>query len=161
MKFLCLVYHEEEKLAALPQPELNSLVGACMEWVGELEKGGHHILSAGLQSVRSAATVRVRDGKLLTTDGPFAETKEVLGGFTLIDARDFDEALQLAARFPSARIGSMEVRPLLETGEPAADPLDQKIVAAIRQNASAVDPAAAAKIAWFPQSVATEQNRHE
>ena len=115
MRFLCLVYHEEEKLAALSQREMDSLVGACIGWVEELEKGGHHIMSAGLQSVRSAATVRVRDGKLSTTDGPFAETKEFLGGFTLINAKDFDEALQLAAKFPAARIGSMEVRPLIGT----------------------------------------------
>jgi hypothetical protein len=155
MKFLCLVYHEEAKLAALPERELASLVGACTGWVEELERGGHHILSAGLQSVRSAATVRVRNGKLLTTDGPFAETKEVLGGFTLIDAKDFDEALQLAARFPSARIGSMEVRPLLVPGEAAADPLDQKILGAVLQSASGVDPAAAAKIASFPQVEST------
>ena len=62
MKFLCLVYQEEQKLAALPQREMDSLVGACMGWVEDLERGGHHILSAGLQSPRSAATVRVRDG---------------------------------------------------------------------------------------------------
>ena len=135
MRFLCLVYHEEEKLAALSQREMDSLVGACIGWVEELEKGGHHILSAGLQSVRSAATVRVRNGKLSTTDGPFAETKEFLGGFTLINAKDFDEALQLAAKFPAATIGSMEVRPLLEPGEAMADPLDQKILAAMLQNA--------------------------
>ena len=136
MKFLCLVYHEEEKLAALSQSEMDSLVGACIGWVEDLEKGGHHVMSAGLQSVRSAATVRVRDGKLLTTDGPFAETKEFLGGFTLIDAKDFNAALQLAAKFPSARIGSMEVRPLMEPGQAVTDSLDQKIMSAILQNAS-------------------------
>jgi hypothetical protein len=150
MKFLCLVYQEEEKLAALPEGELASLVGTCMGWVEELERGGHHIQSAGLQSVRTAATLRFRNGRLQTTDGPFAETKEVLGGFTLIEARDMDEALQLAAKFPSARIGSMEVRPLLVPGEPAPDPLDQKIVAAILQNVSGFDPVAAAKTASFP-----------
>jgi hypothetical protein len=156
MKFLCLVYHEEQELAALPQREMDSLVGACMGWVEDLEKAGHHILSAGLQAARSAATVRVRDGKLSITDGPFAETKEVLGGFTLIEARDFDEALRLAATFPAARTGSMEVRPLLVRGVDAADPLDQKILAAIVHGAPGVSPDAAAKIAWFPQNDSSE-----
>jgi hypothetical protein len=157
MKFLCLVYQEEDKLAALSQTELASLIGACIRWVEDLEKGGHHILSAGLQSFRSAATVRIREGKLLITDGPFAETKEFLGGFTLIDAKDFDEALQLAAKFPSATIGSMEVRPLVEPGQPVADPLDQKVVAAILQNASGVSPSTAAKITAWPQFDSTRE----
>ena len=140
MRFLCLVYQEEAKLAALSQEEMDSLVGACMRWTEELEKGGHHILSAGLQSVRSAATVRIRDGALRVTDGPFAETKEFLGGFTLIDARDLDEALALAAKFPSATIGTMEVRPLIEPAEAVADPLDQRIQAAILRNDSGFNP---------------------
>jgi hypothetical protein len=156
MKFLCLVYHEEEKLGALSQREMDSLVGACIGWVEELEKGGHHVLSAGLRSIRSAVTVRVRDGKLATTDGPFAETKEFLGGFTLIEAKDLDEAVRLAAKFPAARIGSMEVRPLLQSREATDDPLDQKILAAIQQNATGVDPTAASKIAWFPPPEVTE-----
>ena len=155
MRFLCLVYHEEKKLAALSQRQMDSLVGACIGWVEELEKGGHHILSAGLQSVRSAATVRLRNGKLSTTDGPFAETKEYLGGFTLINANDFDQALQLAAKFPSAGIGSMEVRPLIEPGEEAADPLDQKILAAILQNPSGVNPFAASPMVSRPQPDST------
>jgi hypothetical protein len=157
MRFLCLVYQEEKKLAALSQRQMDSLVGACIGWVEELEKDGHHILSAGLQSVRSAATVRVRNGKLSATDGPFAETKEFLGGFTLINAKDFDEALQLAAKFPSARFGSMEVRPLLEPGEAVGDPLDQKIQAAILGNGSGFNPFAASTMASFPQTGSTEE----
>jgi hypothetical protein len=152
MRFLCLVYHEEEKLAALSQPQMDSLVGACINWVVELEKGGHHILSAGLKSVRSAATVRVRNGELVTTDGPFAETKEFLGGFTLINARDFDEALQLAAKFPSAQIGSMEVRPVLEPGESVDDQLDRKILSAIQQHSSGVSRFAASNMVSLPQA---------
>jgi hypothetical protein len=120
MRFLCLVYYEEEKLAALSQPEMDSLVGACIGWVEELEKGGHHILSAGLQSVRSAATVRIRNGKLSTTDGPFAETKEQLGGFIVIEARDLNEAIRLASKIPPARLGCIEVRPIQEL-EPRRD----------------------------------------
>jgi hypothetical protein len=157
MRFLCLVYHEEEKLAALSQRQMDTLVGACIGWAEELEKSGHHILSAGLQSVRSAATVRVRNDKLSTTDGPFAETKEVLGGFTLIDAKDFDEALQIAAKFPAAQIGSMEVRPVLEPGEKVADPLDQRIQASILQNASGFNPFAASKMASLPRPDTTEE----
>jgi hypothetical protein len=157
MRFLCLVYQEEEKLAALSQREMDSLVEACIGWVEELEHGGHHILSAGLQSVRSAATVRIRDGKLSITDGPFAETKEFLGGFTLINAKDFDEALQLAAKFPSAQIGSMEVRPLIEPAVAVADPLDQKIQQAILHSASAVNPFEASKMLSVPQPVRTDE----
>ena len=136
---------------------MDSLVGACIGWVEELEKGGHHILTAGLQSVRSAATVRVRNGKLSSTDGPFAETKEVLGGFTLINAKDFDEALQLAAKFPAARTGSMEVRPVLEPGEEAADPLDQTGQMAMVQNASGFNPFAASKTVSPPQPESKEE----
>jgi hypothetical protein len=145
MRFLCLVYQEEEKLAALSQREMDSLVGACIGWVEELEKTGHHILSAGLQSVRSAVTVRSRDGMLSATDGPFAETKEFLGGFTLINAKDLDEALQIAAKFPAAHTGSMEVRPVLGPDVAVADPLDQKIQAGMVQSESGFNPFAASK----------------
>ena len=148
MRYLCLVYHEEEKLAALSQSQMDSLVGECIGWIEELERAGHHILTAGLQSVRSAATVRVRNGELSTTDGPFAETKEVLGGFTLIHAKDFDEALQLAAKFPTQKVGSVEVRPLMEPGEKIADPLDQKIQAAMFGNTSGVNPFAASNTGY-------------
>ena len=157
MRFLCLVYHEEEKLVALSQHEMDSLVEECIGWVEELEKGGHHILSAGLQSVRSAATVRTSNGKLSTTDGPFAETKEYLGGFTLINAKNFDEALQLAAKFPAARVGSMEVRPVLGPGEDAADPLDQKILAAMLKKTSGFNPFAATKMIALRPGDSTEE----
>lgn len=151
MKYLCLVYHEEEKLAALSQAQMDGLVAACMSWVEELEKNGHHVFSAGLQSVATAAIVRHRSGKLSVTDGPFAETKEFLGGFTLINARDLNEAIQIASKFPAARLGSMEVRPLLNPDETLTTPLDQKIAAAIRRNAPGIDPAAAARMASIPQ----------
>ncbi len=156
MRFLCLVYQEEEKLAALSQGEMDSLVGNCMRWALELEKQGRHVLSAGLQTVRSAKTVRIRDGELLMTDGPFAETKEFLGGFTLIHARDLDEALEIASRFPAAKVGSMEVRPVLEPEEAAEDPLDQKIVAAILKNASGFNPFADSKPGSLSASNAAE-----
>src|SRR5687767_6151550 len=91
MKYLCLVYQEESKLAALSAPEMDALVGGCINWVGELEHSGHHVLSAGLQTVATAACVRNRGGELSVTDGPFAETKEFLSGFILINARDLNE----------------------------------------------------------------------
>src|SRR5689334_15558121 len=115
MRYLCLVYREERKLDALSGVERDALAGDCIAWVEELDRAGHHVFSAGLQSVRMAATVRNRNGKPSTTDGPFAETKESLGGFTLIEARDLNEAIQLASKHPAARLGIIEVRPTLES----------------------------------------------
>ena len=143
MKYICLVYHEEKKLGALSQDELDGLVGECGSWVADLEKGGHHVFSAGLQSIRTATTVRERSGKLAMTDGPFAETKEFLGGFTIIEARDLNEALQLASKLPAVRVGSIEVRPVLDPNAELSDPLDQKIAAAIRRKSHGIDHAAA------------------
>jgi len=152
MKYLCLVYQEEQKLNTLSEVQMNALVGACIGWVEELEKSGHHLFSAGLQSVRTAATLRHKNGQLTVTDGPFAETKEFLGGFTLIDARDLNEAIQLASKFPAAHLGSMEVRPILVADEELTDSLDQKLRAAILLHARRVEPAAAAHMASLPRS---------
>ncbi|MDR3633602.1 MAG: YciI family protein [Isosphaeraceae bacterium] len=148
---MCLVYHEEKSLNALSQDELNALVGACIAWVEELEKGGHHVFSAGLQSVRTATTIRHRNGKLSLTDGPFAETREFLGGFTVISAADRNEAIQLAAKFPAARIGSMEVRPVLESDAELNDRLDEKIGAAIRRKFAELNPTTPARMASIPR----------
>lgn len=98
MKYLCLAYQEQRTL----------------DHVEELRQSGRLVLTHALQSVRSATTVRVRHGRLSTTDGPFAETKESLGGFFLVEARDLNEAIQVAAKWPSARLGSIEVRPIEE-----------------------------------------------
>jgi hypothetical protein len=157
MKYLCLVYHEEQKLDALSQPQMDALVGACLGWVEELQKSGHHVFSAGLQSARTATTVRHRDGALSVSDGPFAETKEFLGGFTLINAKDLNEAIQIAAKFPAARLGSMEVRPILEPDAEPNSAIDRKIANAIRRNAPGMDPAAAARMISVPQSVSRKQ----
>jgi hypothetical protein len=132
MKYICLVYHEEKKLDALSPAELEGLVGECGGWVRELDEGGHHVFSAGLQSVRAAMTLRNRNGKLAMTDGPFAETKEFLGGFTIVNARDLNEAIQLASKLPAVRLGSIEVRPVLEPDVESTDPLDRKIGTAMR-----------------------------
>jgi hypothetical protein len=107
MKYLCLVYADEQKLVGFPDSE-------CMAHVDRLRGSGHHIAGEALQSVQTAATVRVRDGQVSVTDGPFAETKEQLAGFYLVDARDLNEAIQLAAKIPPARVGSIEVRPIRE-----------------------------------------------
>jgi hypothetical protein len=132
MRYICLVYHDEKKLDALSQAELKALVGECGAWVQELEKGGHHVFSAGLQSVRTARTVRKRNGKLAMSDGPFAETKEFLGGFTIVNARDLNEAIQLASKHPAVRLATIEVRPVLDPDVQLTDPLDQKLGVAIR-----------------------------
>ena len=121
MRFLCLCYHEEEKLASLTQGEMDSLVGACMGWAEDLEKGGHHILTAGLQSVRSAATVRVRNGKLSTTDGPFAETKELVAGFWLWQVESKEEAIEWLKRAPFDGGTEVEIRQVGEWSDFPAD----------------------------------------
>ncbi len=105
MKYLCLVYLDEKRLDELPDEE-------CVAYDTAIRKSGHCIASEALESVQTATTVRVRNGKVSITDGPFAETKEQLAGFYLIEARDLNEAIQLAAKIPPARVGSVEVRPI-------------------------------------------------
>lgn len=114
MKFLCLAYEEETKLSSLSQAEWDVLRGETLAYVEVLRKSGHLLVTHALQSVRTAATVRVRGGAPAVSDGPFAETREQLGGFFLIEARDREEAVRLAAAWPSARLGSIEVRPIEE-----------------------------------------------
>jgi len=112
MKYLCLAYEEESKLNALSQSEWGKLRNETLTYVEELQQKGYLIAAEPLQSVRTATTVRVRSGKVTITDGPFAETKETLGGIVLINARDLNEAIQVASKWPSARLGSIEVRPI-------------------------------------------------
>lgn len=107
MKYLCLVYSEEKELEGFPDDQ-------CVNYDEGIRKSGHCLASEALQPVQTAATVRVRSGKVSVTDGPFAETKEQLAGFYLIEARDLNEAIQVAARIPPARVGSIEVRPIRE-----------------------------------------------
>jgi hypothetical protein len=114
VRYLCLAYEEEEKLNALSNSEWDALRGETLAYVEELRNSGRLIISHALQSVQTAATVRVRSENLSVSDGPFAETKEQLGGFFLIEARDLSEAIQVASRWPSARLGSIEVRPIEE-----------------------------------------------
>jgi hypothetical protein len=114
MKYLCLIYEDEKKLDAMSRSEMDALMGEFFAFTKELRKSGHFLGGEALQPVQTATTLRIRDGKLSTTDGPFAETKEQLGGFYLISARDLNEAIRVASRIPSARLGSVEVRPIRE-----------------------------------------------
>lgn len=114
MKYLCLAYEEESQLNALSKSEWGDLREETLTYLEELREKGYIIAAEALQSIRTAATVRVRNGKVAITDGPFAETKEQLGGIVLINARDLNEAIQVASKWPSARLGSIEVRPIEE-----------------------------------------------
>jgi hypothetical protein len=114
MKFMFMIYHDENELDTLPDKEMQGLVDSALDYDEELRRSGHYIVSNALQPARTARTIRVRGGKVSTTDGPFAETKEQLGGFFLIEARDLDEACEIASKFPPARVGIIEVRPVLE-----------------------------------------------
>lgn len=113
MKYLCLVYLDENRLDELPDEE-------CVAYDRSIRASGQCIASEALQSVQNATTVRVRSGKLAVTDGPFAETKEQLAGFYMIEAVDLNEAIQVAAKIPPARVGSIEVRPIRPIRESVA-----------------------------------------
>ena len=117
MKYVCLCYDEEKKLKAMSKSEWDAIVREVYAYNEELQKKGTLITSEALQSVQLSKTVRVRDGRVSTTDGPFAETKEQLGGFFLINAGDLDEAIQVASRLPGARLGCIEVRPTMELSQ--------------------------------------------
>lgn len=114
MKYLCLAYEEEEKLNALTQSEWDSLRTTTLEYVDTLRREGYLVETQALQSARTAVTVQVRNGELLTCDGPFAETKEQIGGFFMIEAKDQEEAIRIASQWPSAQLGTIEVRPIEE-----------------------------------------------
>jgi hypothetical protein len=107
MKYLCLVYGEEKKIGAMSDDE-------CMAYDETLRNRGQCVASEALQPVQTATTVRVRNGKVSISDGPFAETNEQLAGFYLVDARDLNDAIQIASQIPPARVGSIEVRPVRE-----------------------------------------------
>lgn len=118
MKYLCLIYIDEKKLEAIPKSELDTLMEETSAYNEMLQQSGHLISTAGLKPVQTATTLRMQKGKVSITDGPFAETKEVLGGFYMIEARDLNEAIQLASQSPSLRAGSVEVRPIDELIQP-------------------------------------------
>jgi hypothetical protein len=113
MKYLCLVYADERTLASVEDAE-------CVGYDAEIRESGHCVASEALEPVASATTVRVRSGRISITDGPFAETKEQLAGFYMIEARDLNEAIQVASRIPPARVGCVEIRPIRPIRESVA-----------------------------------------
>jgi hypothetical protein len=109
MKYLCLVYSDEKTLHSLPESPQDS---ECLAYAQAIAESGRMVAAEALEPVETATTVRVRSGRVSITDGPFAETKEQLAGFYLVEAADLDEAIDIAARIPPARVGSVEVRPV-------------------------------------------------
>ena len=120
MKFLCLVYGDEKAMQAMP-------IDDCVDYDAQMRRSGQCLASEALQPVRTAATVRVRDGKVQVTDGPFMETKETLAGFYLVEAADLAEATRIAARIPPAQVGSIEVRPIRPIREMAQEARRQRV----------------------------------
>jgi hypothetical protein len=114
MKYLCLIYDDEKQIDAMSPSEGDAFMGEYFAFTEGIRESGHYVAGEALQPVSSATTVRIRNGAVSTTDGPFAETKEQLGGFYLIEARDLNDAIQVAGRIPSARTGSIEVRPVVD-----------------------------------------------
>jgi hypothetical protein len=119
MQYMLLIYTDEQAWAALDERERNAIVGEYFALTDELRTAGAYIAGAPLEPTQRASTVRLRDGEELVTDGPFAETKEQLGGYFLIEADSDDEACGWAAKIPAARYGSIEVRPVLPVGAAA------------------------------------------
>jgi len=114
MKYLCLIYENEKNWETMPKEEADAVMGEYFTFTDGLRSSGRYVAGEALQPTPTATTVRVRGGKISTTDGPFAETKEQLGGFYLVEAKDLNEAIQIAAQIPSARYGSIEVRPVVD-----------------------------------------------
>ena len=118
MKYLCLIYDNEKQWMSLPKDKSDKMMVEYDAFTQSIRKSGQYVAGDALQPTPTATTVRVRNGKVSTTDGPFAETKEQLGGYYLIDAKDLNDAIQVASRIPSARDGSIEVRPIMEFDRP-------------------------------------------
>jgi hypothetical protein len=112
MKFMVLIYNDPELLDSLPQREFDETMRGCIEHADELQEQGYLIESQQLEPPSTAKSIRVRKGKMTTIDGPFSETKEVLGGFNLIEAENMEEAMRIASEFPWAETGCIEVRPV-------------------------------------------------
>lgn len=119
MKYLLLIYQDEPSWNAISEAERQQIYLEYRKLRDELTSSGKFVTGSQLQPIATATSVRVRDGKELVTDGPFAETHEQLGGYFLVEAANLDEATAIAARIPSARMGTIEVRPLVETAAPA------------------------------------------
>ncbi len=118
MKYLCLIYSDETQWPKLPKADAEKMMGEYYEFTDSIKASGHFLGSNRLQPTHTATTVRIRDGKMSTTDGPFAETREQLGGYYLVEAQDLNEAIRLGSRIPGARYGSIEIRPIWEVIRP-------------------------------------------
>jgi hypothetical protein len=112
MKYLCLIYNDEREMGTMPRPDGEKMMAAYLDFTESIKRSGHYLGGDALQPTTTATTVRVRQSKVSTTDGPYAETKEQLGGFYMIDAKDLNDAIQVASRIPGALTGSVEVRPV-------------------------------------------------
>jgi hypothetical protein len=120
MKYILLIYHDEQAWNGLTEAERQDIYLEYRQLIQKLQVNGQYLAGDELQATTTASTVRVRDAKQLVTDGPFAETREQLGGFFMIEAKSLDEAQSIAAQIPSARMGSIEIRPVAESAEPAS-----------------------------------------
>ncbi len=118
MKYLCMIYSEEAVFPTLPKAEVDKVMAQYQAFGESVKKSGQLLGANRLHPTHTATTIRIRDGKLSTTDGPFAETKEQLGGYYLIEAKDLNEAIQVGSRIPGAEWGCIEVRPIWERGAP-------------------------------------------
>jgi len=116
MKFMLLIYNDSTLHAALPQAQADAMMRECLAHADELRGEGHLIESQMLEGTETAKSLRIRNGRSQVTDGPFSEAKEVLGGFNLIEARDMEEAIRIAALFPWSRTGCVEIRPVRDIG---------------------------------------------
>jgi hypothetical protein len=132
MKYLCLIYENEKAWAQMPKEQSDAIFNEYFAFTDDIKKSGHYIAGDALHPTHTATTVRVRNGKTSTTDGPFAETKEQLGGYYLIEAKDLNEAIQVASRIPSARFGSVEVRPIVDFSQVESSPRASAAEAAVR-----------------------------
>ena len=113
MQYMCLIYDDEKVWQGMSEEERGKVFGEYGAFTEAIKSSGNYVAGDALQPISTATTVRVREGETLVTDGPFAETKEQLGGYYLVEAKDVDEALKIAERIPSARYGSIEVRPVV------------------------------------------------
>jgi hypothetical protein len=121
MKYLCLIFYDEKVRNALSDDDSQALIDESRRSSEEMRRSGHLLTAFPLEQTYSASTVRIRDGKMAVTDGPFTETREQIGGFVLLEASDLNQAIQLASRIPPARLGGVEVRPVMEW-----DPVDDQ-----------------------------------
>lgn len=117
MKFICLGYIEPNKFESMSETERNAMVDECLSYDDELRKNGHFAGGEGLQPPQTAATLRWVNGKVSITDGPFIETKEVIGGILILEARDMNHAIQLMSKHPGVKAGPFEIRPAADLGE--------------------------------------------